>query len=320
MIKFAKVLRTTEILVAVLLIAWLTGCIGTAPQAVHTATQPAEVSAPGSYARTEALVNTAWAVNHLNDPNVLLIDVSDKPEAYDAGHLPGAQYVNWRTDLTNPDDPVRGQILTSEALSELMSRLGAESDNTIVLYDNKSNLFASRAYWVLKYYRHDDVRVYNGGSRKWTAAGQQLTTEMVPVEISQYVAKEPDPAIRTSWQYVVDHRDDPFTVFCDVRSLKEYQGTDVRPARAGHIPGAINLEWTKAVNPDGTFRDAAALAQLYREAGFTADKQIITYCQTGVRGAHTWFVLRELLGYPDVRNYDGGWEEYGSRTDSPIEP
>ena len=152
------------------------------------------------------------------------------------------------------------------------------------------------------------------------ADGQQLITEVASVAASnQYLAGQPDPAIRTDWQYVVDHLDDSSTLFCDTRGPKEYAGTDVRSERGGHVPGAINVEWVNAVNPDGTFRDAEALATLYGKAGFSPDKEIITYCQTGVRGAHTWFLLRELLGYPDVRNYDGSWEEYGNRTDSPIE-
>jgi thiosulfate/3-mercaptopyruvate sulfurtransferase len=271
------------------------------------------------YAHPEALVDTAWVLEHMDDNHVRLIDVSSSSEVFAAGHLPGAQYVNWQTDLTNPVDPVHGQILTRKALSELMSRLGVENDDTLVFYDDTSNLFAARSYWVLKYYQHHDVRVYNGGSKKWSSDGQQLTTEVATVVPSQYVAGEPAPAIRTDWQYVVDHVDDPSTLFCDVRGPKEYAGTDVRSARGGHVPGAINVEWINAVNPDGTFRDAAALAELYRKAGFTPDKEIITYCQTGVRGAHTWFVLHELLGYPNVRNYDGSWEEYGNNPDSPIE-
>ncbi len=300
------------ILILLLAIVGLSAC--------GVTTSGAEISAPDRYAHPEVLVDTSWVSDHLDDANVHLIDVSDKPETFEAGHLPGAQYVSWQTDLTNPDDPVRGQILTGEALSELMSRLGVDNDDTVVLYDNTNNLFAARAYWALKYYQHDEVRLYNGGSKKWIADGQQLTTEVASVATSQYVAGESDPAIRTNWQYVVDHTDDPSTLFCDTRGPKEYTGTDVRSARGGHIPGAINVEWTNAVNPeDGTFRDAAALAELYQKAGFTPDKEIITYCQTGVRGAHTWFVLRELLGYPNVRNYDGSWEEYGNNSDSPIE-
>jgi thiosulfate/3-mercaptopyruvate sulfurtransferase len=215
---------------------------------------------------------------------------------------------------------VRFQILTRESLSELLSRLGVEKYDTIVLYDNSNNLFATGAYWALKYYQHPDVRVYNGGSKKWTADGRKLTTKVTPVTASRYFAGEPNLAIRTTWEYVVEHVDDPATLFCDARGPKEFDGTDVRSARGGHIPGAANVEWNAAVNPDdGTFLEAGALAELYQQAGFTPDKEIITYSQSGVRGAHTWFVLKVLLGYPHVRNYDGSWEEYGNKTESPIE-
>lgn len=304
--------RFLSILMLLLIIAVLSGCAATVAEAPVA-------EAPGGYANPAILVDTNWVAEHLDDPNVRLLDVSNNLEAFETGHLPGAQYVDWQADLTNPDDPVRGQILTREALSDLLSRLGVENDDTIVVYDNTSNLFSTRAYWALKYYQHEDVRVYNGGTKKWTADGRDLVTDVAPATASQYVAGEPDPAIRTTWEYVVEHVDDPTTLFCDARGPKEFTGTDVRSAQGGHIPGAINVEWSTAVNPDGTFREAEALAELYQEAGFTPDKEIITYCQTGVRGAHSWFVLKELLGYPNVRNYDGSWEEYGNNTESPIE-
>jgi thiosulfate/3-mercaptopyruvate sulfurtransferase len=274
--------------------------------------QTIAVEAPTGYASPDALVDTQWVVDHLDDADVRLLDVSSSHEVFEQGHLPGAQFVDWQTDLTNPDDPVRGQILSQQNLSDLMSRLGVEPDDTVVFYDETSNLFAARAYWVLKYYQHPDVRVYNGGSKKWTADGQTLTKDVAVVEPSQYTADDADPEIRTTWQYVVEHIDDPSTLLCDARSPSEYNGTDVRSARGGHVPGAINVEWSEAVDADGTFRSAEALTDLYSEAGFTPDKEIITYCQTGVRGAHTWFVLSELLGYPSVRTYDGSWEEYGN--------
>ena len=280
----------------------------------------AEQEAPlEGFANPEILVDTAWVEDHLDDPEVHLLDVSAALEDYDAGHLPGAIYVSWREDLTNPNDSVRGQILSQDDLSALMSRLGVENDDTVVFYDGTSSLFATRAYWALKYYQHPAVHVYDGGSKKWLADGKELSVESVLPTETSYTAGEADPAIRTTWDYVVEHTDDPSTLFCDTRGPEEYAGTDVRSERGGHVPGAINVEWSNAVNEDGTFREAADLADLYSKAGFTPDKEIITYCQTGVRGAHTWFVLRELLGYPNVRNYDGSWEEYGNNPDSVIE-
>lgn len=271
------------------------------------------------YTNPDVLVDTQWVLDHLDDPSVRLIDVSGKVEDYVAGHLPGAVYVSTGAEMTNPEDSTKGQILTQDALSALLSRLGITPETTVVFYDGSSNLLATRAFWVLKYYQHADAKVYNGGTLKWVADGQELVTDTVEVTPTDYVAQDADLNIRTTTDYVLEHLDDSNTVLCDTRGPEEYTGTDVRSARGGHIPGAINVEWINAVNQDGTFKDARALFDLYTQAGFLPDKQIITYCQTGVRGAHTWFVLKELLGYPDVRNYDGSWEEYGNREDTPIE-
>lgn len=271
------------------------------------------------YANREVLVDTEWVLANHADPDVRLIDVSSSLEVYDEGRLPNAGYVEWKKDLVNADNPVEGQILTADEFSKLMSRLGVQKDHTVVLYDNANNLFAARAYWVLKYYGHEDARVYNGGRKKWLADGQELTTEAFAPVASNYVAGKPDPEIATDWNYVVNSIDDPSVRFCDARRPTEYEGEELLSDRGGRIPGATNIEWTRSVREDGTFLEAHALAELYQEAGFTPDQEIITYCQTGVRGAHTWFVLSELLGYPRVRNYDGSWEEYGNRTDSPIQ-
>lgn len=277
------------------------------------------VVASNAYANPDALVDTEWMLANLADPGVRVIDVSSKPEVHDEGRLPGASYVQWDTQLVNPDNPVEGQILTGEALSELMGRLGVSNGHTVVFYDNANNLFAARAYWVLKYYGHADASIYNGGRQKWLADGNALTTEVAAVTASNYVAGNPDPQIATDWEYVVNSIDDPSVRYCDVRRPTEYEGEEMMSERGGHVPGAVNVEWSRTVQDDGTFLDAQTLAALYQEAGFTPDVEIITYCQSGVRGAHTWFVLSELLGYPSVRNYDGSWAEYGNRADSPIQ-
>lgn len=275
--------------------------------------------APTEYANPDVLVDTEWVLAHLDAPNVRFLDLANNAEDYAAGHIPGALFVSGFGDLTNPADSTRGQILTQDALSELFSRLGISADTIVVAYDNSNNLWASRAYWSFKYYQHADVRVYNGGIKKWVADGQALSTDEVVVTPTEYVAQDADPAIRTTTEYVLERLDDDGVVLCDTRNPNEFAGTDVRSARGGHIPGAINIEWNNAVQQDGTFKPVTALWDLYTKAGFDPNKQIITYCQTGVRGAHTWFVLRELLGYPDVRNYDGSWEEYGNLPDTPIE-
>jgi thiosulfate/3-mercaptopyruvate sulfurtransferase len=267
---------------------------------------------------TDVLVDTEWIEAHAADPSLRVLEVGGNANAFGEGHLPGAAFVSMRS-LSNPDDPIGGQIATAAQVSAALSNVGLGRDQTVVLYDRRNNLQAARVYWVLKYYQHADVRIYNGGTPKWTEDGQVMSTVMVEYEPSDYQAGPPDPEIRTTWQYVVDHTDDPATLFCDTRGPEEYLGRDVRAERGGRIPGSINVEWTAAVNANGTFKSSEELAALYGGAGFTPDKQIITYCQSGVRGAHTWFVLSELLGYPSVRNYDGSWVEYGNNPESPVE-
>lgn len=273
--------------------------------------------APTAYA-TDALVDTEWLQSRLDDPSVRIVEVGGRSDAYDEGHIPGAAFLSMGL-LSNPDEPVQNMIATREQVSAALSGLGIGRDDTVVLYDRQSNLQSARAFWVLAYYQHPEIRVYNGGTTKWTSDGGSLVAEALGVTESSYQAAPADESMRTTWQYVVDHTDDPQTLMCDVRSPDEHLGRDVRAARGGHIPGSINLEWTVAVQPDGTFRPAPELYNLYTSAGFTPDRQIITYCQSGVRGAHTWFVLSELLGYPNVRNYDGSWAEYGNNPESPIE-
>lgn len=292
---------------------------GGSPAAPEGDASDATSAATSEYANPELLVDTDWVLENLDNPDVLLVEVHNSEESYAEGRLPGAIYIHGSSQLTNPEDSTQGQILTQDALTELFSELGITHDHTLVLYDTSNNLWASRAYWALKYYQHDDVRIYNGGKNRWTADGQELVTDAVELPASDYVANDADPEIRTTTEYVLERLDDEDVMLCDTRNPEEYAGTDVRADRGGYIPGAINLDWVYNVDDDGLFKSAEELHDLYTAAGFTPDKQIITYCQTGVRGAHTWFVLRELLGFPDVRNYDGSWAEYGNREDTPIQ-
>lgn len=274
------------------------------------------VAAPAGFAK-DVLVDAEWIEARAADGSVRLVELGGNGDAFSEGHLPGAAFLA-AGQLVNPDDPINAQIATGDQVSLALSGIGLERDQTVVLYDRHSNRLAARAYWVLKYYGHPDVRVLNGGAARWTAGGQAFSTVAPEYERSDYQAGPADPEIRTTWQYVIDHTDDPATLMCDARSPDEHLGRDVRADRGGHIPGSINVEWTAAVNPNGTFKSFEQLSAIYAGAGFTPDKQIITYCQSGVRGAHTWFVLSELLGYPSVRNYDGSWLEYGNNPESPI--
>jgi len=272
---------------------------------------------PRAYAK-DVLVDANWIEANAEDPSVRILEVGTDPSAFASGHLPGAAFLAM-AGLSNPVDPVQGRIGTRAQVSAALSAVGVERGQTLVLYDRQNNLQASRAYWVLKYYGHPELRILNGGVPRWTAEGRSLSPEVRELVPSSYEAGPADPEMETTWQYVVDHIDDPATLRCDVRSPNEFLGLDVRSERGGRIPGSINVEWTAAVNADGTFKSADDLAALYGAAGFTPDKNIITYCQTGLRGAHTWFVLHELLGFPQVRNYDGSWAEYGNNPESPIE-
>jgi thiosulfate/3-mercaptopyruvate sulfurtransferase len=270
------------------------------------------------------LVTTEWLAEHLDDPGVVVAEVDENPDLYEDGHIRGAVKLHWQEDLQH--SLVR-DVVTRQQFEGLMSDRGISNDTAVVLYGDKNNWFAAYAYWYLKVYGHRDVRLLDGGRQKWIDEGRELTIALPAPVPASYAAPELDESIRVRRDDVLGGLGDSSVVLVDVRSPQEFAGELVAPpgyeqegaSRAGHIPGAQSIPWATAVRDDGTFRDLDELREIYESRGVTVDKEVRAYCRIGERSAHTWFVLRELLGYENVRNYDGSWTEWGNLVDVPIE-
>jgi thiosulfate/3-mercaptopyruvate sulfurtransferase len=272
---------------------------------------------------SDALVDAAWAKDHLTDPNVRFVEVDVDTTAYEQSHIPGAIGWNWTSQLA---DGVRRDIASREDFSKLVAESGIGPDTTIALYGDNNNWFAAWAYWQLKLYGHRDVRIVDGGRKYWLDNGLPLSTDVTAYDATGYELPEADFALRAFRDDILPRLGDPELALVDVRSPAEFNGEIISPPgmsetaqRPGHIPGAASIPWAQTVREDGTFKDRDELRALYEAKGVTADKDIIAYCRIGERSSHSWFVLHELLGYERVRNYDGSWTEYGSLIGVPIE-
>jgi thiosulfate/3-mercaptopyruvate sulfurtransferase len=276
-----------------------------------------------NYSHPEVLVDTKWVEDHLNDPNVRIAEVDYDPTAnYVLGHIPGSVLLDWKVDI---NDPVARNILSKQSCQELLQRIGVNNDTTLVLYGDFNNWFAAFAFWSLTYYGVKNMKLMNGGRKKWLEEDKPLTKDIPTYPPGNFKSSDPDNNIRVFLKYVSDTLGSK--VLVDVRSPKEFTGEILAPPeyptehaqRGGHIPGAANIPWAEAVNEDGTFKSADELTKIYQAKGITPDKEVISYCRIGERSSHTWFVLKYLLGYPDVKNYDGSWTEWGNMINNPIE-
>jgi thiosulfate/3-mercaptopyruvate sulfurtransferase len=277
------------------------------------------------YKHPETLVETSWVAEHLNDKSVRIAEVDYDPIAnYHLGHIPGAILLDWKNDM---NDPLSRDILSRQQLQEVLGRGGITPETKIILYGDFNNWFAAFAYWILNYYGVQNVVLMNGGRKKWIAEDRPFTKEVPRPPRTSFTVKATNENIRTYLDHVKRSLKQSNRIFVDVRSPSEFTGEITAPPeypnehaqRGGHIPSAVNIPWSQAVRDDGTFKSAEELSKLYQSKGVTSDKEVITYCRIGERSSFTWFVLKYLLGYPNVKNYDGSWTEWGNMVRNPIE-
>jgi thiosulfate/3-mercaptopyruvate sulfurtransferase len=276
------------------------------------------------YAHPDVLVETDWLEQHLGDSNLAIIEVDEDTTAYEKGHIPSAIAINWATEL---HDHPRRDFVSGEQLARLLGERGVSSEDTIILYSGNNNWFAAYAYWLFKYRGIENVKLLNGGRKKWELESRSLSDDVPSLQTTTFQIGNEQPEVRVFRDEVVRKATSGDGSWVDVRSPEEFRGELLAPPHLpqeqaqvpGHIPGAANITWSKAVNEDGTFKSADELTKLYGDEGITPDKDVIAYCRIGERSSHSWFVLKELLGFERVRNYDGSWTEYGSLVGVPVE-
>ncbi|MCJ7637644.1 MAG: sulfurtransferase [Nitrososphaeraceae archaeon] len=277
------------------------------------------------YAYHNVLVSTQWINDHLNDPKVRIVEVDYIPAtSYMLGHIPGAVLFDWKRDII---DSTKRDVISKEVLEDSLQRIGVNNDTTLIVYGDFKNSFATCAFWIFKYYGFKDVRLMNGSRKKWFEEDRPLSLDIPSYRRGNFKAFDPDKSIRAFMSYVKEKIGSQDKILVDVRTNDEYNGKTLAPTEysseygqmGGHIPGAVNVPWNKMVYEDGTLKSAVELKKLYESLNVTPDKEVITYCGIGERAAYTWFVLKYLLGYPNVKSYDGSWLEWGNTIGNPIE-
>jgi thiosulfate/3-mercaptopyruvate sulfurtransferase len=291
-----------------------------------SSTQAGTTSDPrfADYVHPEVLVSTEWLASNLDNPSIRVVESDEDILLYEIGHIPGAVKLDWESQM---QDQLKRDFVNKEQFEALMSERGISNDTTVIFYGDKNNWYATYGFWLLKYYGHDDVRILDGGRVKWEAEGREYTRDVPTYEPTTYTAKDPDGSIRAFRADVLKQVESGQPNLVDVRSPAEYTGELLHAIgypqegaqRAGHVAGAKNVPWGTAAQPDGTFKPFEELKTLYQNVGIDPNREIIAYCRIGERSSHTWFVLTYLLGYDNVRNYDGSWTEYGSLVNVPIE-
>ena len=276
-----------------------------------------------AYANPSVLVSTNWVAKNISDPNVVVVEVDVDTQAFEEGHVSGAHAWNWKTQLC---DTLKRDIIKKEDFESLMCNSGISNNTTVVLYGDNNNWFAAWAFWQMKIYGHKDVRIMDGGRKKWLMEGRELSKDNPAVKKTSYQPSGPDLSLRSFLPEVMKQYNASTVSLVDVRSADEFSGKILAPPglpetcqRGGHIPGAKNIGWGMACNEDGTFKNFDELMNIYGKKGVTPDKDVITYCRIGERSSHSWFVLKYLLGYKNVKNYDGSWTEWGNLVAAPVE-
>ncbi len=317
-----------EFLILILVIGFFAGCVGEAPKetaAPITSAPATQTPAPAihetGYANPDALVDAAWVEAHLDDANVRIIATPAIKDSYDEGHIPGALYIDYRTDLVDLNAAVENQMASKEKVEELLRRLGIKNSDTLIVYDNTNNMIAARMFNVLKFHGHDEVRLLNGGKNAWTKADGELTTDVPEVTPSDYTAKDKGTAEYVNLEYVYRNLNNPDVQIVDVRPADQYSGGNVRPGigrGGGHIPGAVNAPGGATWKDDKTFKSFEELRAFYKEAGVPMDKKVVVYCHNGMLASYSWFVLTQLVGHPNVAIYDGSSLEWTNHPDTPL--